>query len=223
VTDESAAQAAVQTAVTTFGRLDVVVNNAGYGDIAPFEQLSTERFKAVMDNFYGVVNVARAAVPLMREQRSGCVLQITAVKMSAGDGLICAINKVAATARLALSAVPAKKPDTDALADVPTRHALAEGVNSSDHLVARHTWEGNTRQEAIDRCRIRMANATSLHFYANFTGRWIDKRTIYEFEFSGARYLNCAVRRHIIFLFSMFLPLDLKITRQCNQLLNDVV
>ena|SRR5437763_6647169 len=45
VTDESAAQAAVQTAVAAFGRLDVVVNNAGYGDIAPFEQLSAERFK----------------------------------------------------------------------------------------------------------------------------------------------------------------------------------
>jgi NAD(P)-dependent dehydrogenase (short-subunit alcohol dehydrogenase family) len=63
VTDESAAQAAVQTAVAAFGRLDVVVNNAGYGDIAPFEQLSAERFKAVMDtNLYGVVNVTRAAV-----------------------------------------------------------------------------------------------------------------------------------------------------------------
>src|SRR5580692_6745590 len=49
VTDESAAQAAVQTAVATFGRFDVVVNNAGYGDIAPFEQLSAERFKAVIE------------------------------------------------------------------------------------------------------------------------------------------------------------------------------
>lgn len=52
-------------------------NAAGYGDIAPFEQLSAERFKAVMDtNFYCVVNVTRAAVPLMREQRSGSILQI---------------------------------------------------------------------------------------------------------------------------------------------------
>src|SRR5207249_1760018 len=80
VADEEAARAAVRAAVDAFGRLDVLVNNAGYGDVAPFEQLSAERFKAVMDtNFYGVVNVTRAAVPLMREQRSGCILQISSV------------------------------------------------------------------------------------------------------------------------------------------------
>ena len=80
VADESAAQAAVQVALDAFGRLDVVVNNAGFGDIAPFEQLSAERFKAVIDtNFYGVVNVTRAAVPHMRKQRSGCILQISSV------------------------------------------------------------------------------------------------------------------------------------------------
>src|ERR1700726_352334 len=80
VADESAAQAAVQVALDAFGRLDVVVNNAGFGDIAPFEQLSAERFKAVIDtNFYGVVNVTRAAVPHMRKQRSGCILQMSSV------------------------------------------------------------------------------------------------------------------------------------------------
>jgi NAD(P)-dependent dehydrogenase (short-subunit alcohol dehydrogenase family) len=80
VADEAAAHAAVQSAVDSFGRLDVVVNNAGYGDTAPFEQVDSARFRALIEtNFFGVVNVTRAALPIMRRQRSGCILQISSV------------------------------------------------------------------------------------------------------------------------------------------------
>lgn len=80
VTDPSAARNAIQTAIDTFGRLDVLVNNAGYGNIAAIETGIDEDFREQMDtNFYGVVNVTKAALPVLRKQRSGHIIQISSI------------------------------------------------------------------------------------------------------------------------------------------------
>ncbi|MEU3983380.1 oxidoreductase [Streptomyces sp. NPDC026672] len=80
VTDAAAARAAVQAAVDTFGGLDVVVNNAGYANSAPIEEMAEDDFRAQFEaNFFGVVNVTRAALPVLREQRSGVYVQFSSV------------------------------------------------------------------------------------------------------------------------------------------------
>lgn len=80
VTSADAAAAAVQTAVETFGRLDVVVNNAGYANSAPIEEMAEDDFRAQVEtNFYGVVNVTRAALPVLRGQRSGIFVQFSSI------------------------------------------------------------------------------------------------------------------------------------------------
>ncbi|MBC2638455.1 MULTISPECIES: oxidoreductase [unclassified Rhodococcus (in: high G+C Gram-positive bacteria)] len=80
VTDAAAARAAVATAVDELGSLDVVVNNAGYANSVPIEEMDDEDFRQQIDaNFFGVVNVTRAALPILREQRSGSFVQFSSV------------------------------------------------------------------------------------------------------------------------------------------------
>jgi NAD(P)-dependent dehydrogenase (short-subunit alcohol dehydrogenase family) len=80
VTDPEAARAAVQTAVDQFGTLDVVVNNAGYANSAPIEEMDEGDFRAQIEtNLFGVVNVTKAALPVLRKQRFGHFLQFSSI------------------------------------------------------------------------------------------------------------------------------------------------
>jgi NAD(P)-dependent dehydrogenase (short-subunit alcohol dehydrogenase family) len=72
--------AAVQAGYAAFGRYDVVVNNAGYADTAAVEDMTLDVFKAQVDtNFYGVVHVSKAVLPLLRAQGSGHIFQVSSI------------------------------------------------------------------------------------------------------------------------------------------------
>jgi NAD(P)-dependent dehydrogenase (short-subunit alcohol dehydrogenase family) len=80
VTDADQVPAAVQAGLDEFGRYDVVVNNAGYGDIAAIEDVTLEDFKAQIDtNFYGVVLVTKAVLPILRRQKAGHIFQVSSL------------------------------------------------------------------------------------------------------------------------------------------------
>jgi NAD(P)-dependent dehydrogenase (short-subunit alcohol dehydrogenase family) len=80
VTDQAAVEQAVKRARDHFGRLDVVVNNAGFGLFGTVEEISADQARAQMEtNFFGALWVTKAALPILREQKSGHIIQVSSI------------------------------------------------------------------------------------------------------------------------------------------------
>ncbi|WP_409180489.1 oxidoreductase [Amycolatopsis sp. VS8301801F10] len=80
VTDPAQIDAAVRTALEEFGRIDVLVNNAGHGSVGAVEELAMADLRAVLEvMFFGAVAMTKAVVPLLREQGSGTIVQMSSM------------------------------------------------------------------------------------------------------------------------------------------------
>jgi NAD(P)-dependent dehydrogenase (short-subunit alcohol dehydrogenase family) len=80
VTDPGERDTAIATAVDRFGRLDVLVNNAGFGSVGAVEEIEDGPFRALMETmFFGALALTQAALPVMRRQGSGAIVQISSM------------------------------------------------------------------------------------------------------------------------------------------------
>src|SRR6201997_3908330 len=80
VTNEAQAQQAIQAAIGAFGGLDVLVNNAGYGNVCSVEDTSLNDFRAQIEtNLFGVIIMTKAVLPYFRERRAGYIIQVTSI------------------------------------------------------------------------------------------------------------------------------------------------
>lgn len=170
VKDAAAVTAAVDAAVQRFGRIDVLVNNAGYGHFGPFEESSEQAIEEQFAvNLFGAMRVTKAVLPHMRKQRSGRIFNISSIAGIAGFGmcsLYCsskfAMEGWSESSTMELEPlgiqVTAVEPGffrTDFLAENSVRYVEAQNAEYSEGMVGLQSWlDGQHKQQAGDPARL---------------------------------------------------------------------
>ncbi|MBR0991615.1 SDR family NAD(P)-dependent oxidoreductase [Bradyrhizobium japonicum] len=153
VTDDAAAQAAIGLAVEAYGNIDVVVNNAGYGELGSVEDTSLVSFRQQIEvNLLGTIIVTKAAIPVLRRQRRGHIVQVSSVG-----------GRIGAPARAAYSAA---KWGVEGFSESLAREMALIGVHvtivepggfrTGFAQAAHATGEGRTEYDAVVGAAVRM-------------------------------------------------------------------
>jgi NAD(P)-dependent dehydrogenase (short-subunit alcohol dehydrogenase family) len=150
VADEAGAASVVATAMDSFGRVDGIINNAGIFDPGPFESLSVDQFRRMMDvHFFGTLSVIKAAWPYLTEAGYGRIVNTVSESMLGGFG----IHSSYAAAKGAVFGL------TRALATEGSRYGI--GVNAIapralTRIATRGSYAGRSEDE-VDRARLALA------------------------------------------------------------------
>ncbi|WP_022978505.1 SDR family oxidoreductase [Nevskia ramosa] len=169
VANEAQAQAAAEQAVQQFGRIDVLVNNAGYSLLGNFEELSrAEIEQQFATNFYGAAFVMRAVLPIMRKQRAGRILNISSVAGVAGlkhcsaysatkfalEGLSLAVATEVEPFGIRITVVEPGFFRTDLLAEQNARYPIKAIDDYAVEGTARDMWSGYDGQQQGDPAKL---------------------------------------------------------------------
>ena len=211
VTDPASAQAAVDAAVARFGRIDVLVNNAGNFIAGTFEEIPDADFRAQLEtNFFGPLNVTRAVLPVMRAQRSGHVVSISSLAGLIGQYFCSAY----AASKFALegwmeSLAPEIEPfgisttvvepgffRTELLSKYSTRYAEPSIEDYRDTTTATiEAWSGMSGQQGGDPAKLARALVT-LTDLEHPPARWVAGSDAIEAVEGKARQLLAQVEAH---------------------------
>jgi NAD(P)-dependent dehydrogenase (short-subunit alcohol dehydrogenase family) len=169
VADEAQAKAAVEEAVARFGRIDVLVNNAGYSLLGNFEAMTTADIeRQFAANFYGVVHLMRAVLPVMRRQRSGHIINISSVAGAVGlkhcaaygatkfavEGLSLAVAEEVGRFGIKVTVVEPGFFRTDLLAESNVRYADASIEDYAEEGGAEAMWSSYHRAQPGDPAKL---------------------------------------------------------------------
>ncbi len=155
VTDQAAVDSGVRAALERFGRIDILINNAGFGMMGAMEEISVDELRVLFDtDYYGIIRVSQAVLPSMRAQRSGMILNVSSQAglvsgpgNSAYNAVKYAVVGLSQSMRLELAAFGIQ---VCAVCPGPFRTDFRDGSSMKEPISPMAAYDGTPAHDMID-------------------------------------------------------------------------